>query len=220
MQLTIRLIIIYSLFIFFSCIPLSTKEYIPRQGSEYVTASWYGPNFHGRPTASGERFNMYALTCAHKRLKFGTSLRVTNPDNNQSVVVTVNDRGPFVRGRDLDLSYRAAKKIGLIEKGVGKVRIEYLERNMRYAKKIPFIPPKSSVLLTIQVGSFIEQSLAKRLKKGLELSYDDVYISMVYIKGQKFYRVRMGTFKKYNSAFSLAEKLAEEGYNIFITAKN
>jgi rare lipoprotein A len=69
---------------------------------------------------------MYAMTCAHKTLKFGTKLRVTNPDNNKSVIVTVNDRGPFIRGRDLDLSYGAAKEIGLMEKGVGRVKIEYV----------------------------------------------------------------------------------------------
>ncbi len=213
------LIIIFGLFILSSCVPFPTKEYIPKPRGEYVTASWYGTNFHGRQTASGERFNMYALTCAHRTLKFGTRLRVTNPDNNQSVVVTVNDRGPFVRGRDIDLSYKAAQKIALIEKGIGKVKIEYLGRNIRYAKKIPFFPHKSSGLLTIQIGSFIEHSLAKRLKKGLEISYSNVYITTVYLKGQKFFRVRIGTFTNYNNAYSFAEKLADEGYSIFITAK-
>jgi rare lipoprotein A len=67
---------------------------------------------------------MHAMTCAHRSYKFGTKLRVTNPENNKSVVVTVNDRGPFVRGRDIDLSYAAAKKIGIIRKGVGRVKIE------------------------------------------------------------------------------------------------
>ena len=87
-------------------------------------ASWYGKKFNGRLTASGKRFNMHAMTCAHKTLKFGTKLRVTNPDNNKSVIVVVNDRGPFIRGRDLDLSYGAAKKIGMVKKGVGRVKIE------------------------------------------------------------------------------------------------
>lgn len=67
---------------------------------------------------------MYAMTCAHRTLPFGTRIRVTNPDNDKSVIVTVNDRGPFIRGRDLDLSYGAAKKIGMIRKGVGKVKME------------------------------------------------------------------------------------------------
>ena len=70
---------------------------------------------------------MYAMTCAHKTLKFGSKLRVTNPDNNKSVIVTVNDRGPFIRGRDLDLSYGAAKKIGIVKKGVARVKMEYIK---------------------------------------------------------------------------------------------
>ena len=70
---------------------------------------------------------MYAMTCAHKTLKFGTKLRVTNPDNNKSVIVTVNDRGPFIRGRDLDLSYGAAKKIGIVKIGVARVKMEHIK---------------------------------------------------------------------------------------------
>lgn len=87
-------------------------------------ASWYGPGFHGRKTASGERFNQNALTCAHKTLPFGTRLKVTNLDNGQELVVTVNDRGPFVRGRIVDLSREGAKKLGFIGQGISKVRIE------------------------------------------------------------------------------------------------
>ena len=90
-------------------------------------ASWYGRELNGRHTASGERFNMYALTAAHKTLPFGTKLRVTNLDAQKSVIVKVNDRGPFVKKRVLDLSYAAAKKIDLIAKGSGKVLIEVLQ---------------------------------------------------------------------------------------------
>lgn len=87
-------------------------------------ASWYGKKFHGRKTASGERFNMYDLTAAHRTLPFGTRVKVTNLENNQSVVVRINDRGPFAEGRIIDLSYAAARKIGMIEKGVARVRIK------------------------------------------------------------------------------------------------
>lgn len=86
-------------------------------------ASWYGPGFHGRTTANGERFNQGALTAAHKSLPFGTKLRVTNKRNGRSVVVRVNDRGPFVRGRMLDLSKGAAGQIGMISSGSGSVCI-------------------------------------------------------------------------------------------------
>jgi rare lipoprotein A len=91
-----------------------------------MTASWYGRKFHGRKTANGEIYNQMAFTAAHKNLRFGTLLRVTNPDNNQSVIVRVNDRGPYIRGRELDLSKASASALGLVEKGVAKVRVEQL----------------------------------------------------------------------------------------------
>ena len=132
-----RFFIIFGVLLLSSCAatPRVDHNYVPAPGGDYVNASWYGPKFHGRPTASGERYDMYGMTCAHKTLKFGTKLRVTNPDNNKSVIVTVNDRGPFVRGRDLDLSYGAAREIGLTGKGVGRVKIEHVGRNMRYVKR-------------------------------------------------------------------------------------
>lgn len=86
-------------------------------------ASWYGHPFHGRKTASGARFNMHAMTAAHKTLPFGTKLEVTNVANDKSVTVEVNDRGPFIRGRILDLSYAAAKTIGILGPGHGTVAI-------------------------------------------------------------------------------------------------
>jgi len=203
-----------------SCAYSPPSKYKPRTGGEYVTASWYGSKFHGRPTSSGERYNMYGLTAAHKTMKFGTKLRVTNPDTGKSVVVTVNDRGPFIRGRDLDLSYGAAKAIGFEGKGVGRVRIEYLGRDMRYLKRIPFAPSRISSNLTIQVGSFTERANASRLKRGLEIQYKNVDITSVYLQGEKYYRVRIGRFKDYDSAYSVAERLAGEGYRALITDRN
>lgn len=87
-------------------------------------ASWYGSKFHGRKTANGERFNMHAMTAAHRSLPFNTYLKVTNKSNGKSVIVKVNDRGPYAGNRILDLSYGAAKKIGMINRGVGNVTIE------------------------------------------------------------------------------------------------
>lgn len=87
-------------------------------------ASWYGGKFHGRKTASGERFNMHSMTAAHPSLPFNTFLKVTNKNNGKSVIVKVNDRGPFSGNRVLDLSYGAAKKIGLVSRGVANVAIE------------------------------------------------------------------------------------------------
>lgn len=90
-------------------------------------ASYYGDDFHGRKTASGEVFDQWKLTCAHRDLPFGTRLKVTNLQNKKSVLVRVNDRGPWVSGRLIDLSYAAAKKIDMIKKGVVKVKIEIVK---------------------------------------------------------------------------------------------
>lgn len=94
--------------------------------SQCGTASWYGPGFHGKKTASGARFNKNALTAAHRRLKFGTKVRVTNQHNGKSVIVIINDRGPFSGNRVLDLSEKAASIIGLKSRGVGKVCMKIL----------------------------------------------------------------------------------------------
>jgi rare lipoprotein A (peptidoglycan hydrolase) len=98
----------------------------PKQEHE-GTASYYGAEFHGRRTANGEIYNMYAMTAAHRTLPFNTWILVTNLDNGKQVTVRLNDRGPFVKGRIIDLSYGAAQKIGVIGPGTARVRLEVLE---------------------------------------------------------------------------------------------
>ncbi|MGK7943721.1 MAG: septal ring lytic transglycosylase RlpA family protein [Microcystaceae cyanobacterium] len=98
------------------------------KGVSRGTASWYGPGFHGRRTANGERYNQHGLTAAHRHLPFGTRVRVTNLRNNRSVVVRINDRGPFVGGRIIDLSAGAAKQIGVYHSGIAPVKVEILGR--------------------------------------------------------------------------------------------
>lgn len=88
------------------------------------TASWYGKSHHGRTTANGEKFDMEAMTAAHRTLPFGTRVRVTNLENKRSVVVRINDRGPYVRNRIIDLSARAARELGIAEDGLARVRLE------------------------------------------------------------------------------------------------
>jgi rare lipoprotein A len=162
---------------------------------------------------------MYAMTCAHKDYPFGTRLRVTNPDNGKSVVVTVNDRGPFVRGRDLDLSYGAAREIGLIGKGVGRVKIEHIGRDQRYIRRVDFNTSLTSGPLTIQVGSFRDRANAVRLKKGLSLNHRDVSINTAFIDGSKHHRVRIGRFQTREKAYPLGKKLAREGYTTMIISR-
>ena len=118
------------LFVNLACCGIDTSSCCCLSGGAqtYGRASWYGKEFHGKKTASGEVFNMFAYTAAHRRLPFGTKVRVTNLENGKSVVVKINDRGPFIKGRIIDLSYAAAKKIDLVKMGVARVRIEVLGR--------------------------------------------------------------------------------------------
>ncbi len=186
-----------------------------RPEGRYMVASWYGKKFHGRLTASGETYNMYARTAAHKTLPFGTKLRITNPENGRSVVVKVNDRGPFIRGRDIDLSYGAAKKIGLIRKGTARVRVDYMGRDMSFVRPVKYVS-SSAGPYTIQIASFRNYKNAGYLKSALSRTYRKVYIRRISIKGKRYYRVMMGKFTNRKYADKLAVKLSREGYRILV----
>ncbi|GAB6283326.1 MAG: hypothetical protein STSR0008_20880 [Ignavibacterium sp.] len=103
-----------------------------------MKTSWYGPRFHGRITANGETFDQQSLTAAHKSLPFGTLLKLTNPKNNKTVIVRINDRGPFIRGRQLDISKAAAESLDIIEPGVQKLTVEQVTLNGANFPVIPF----------------------------------------------------------------------------------
>jgi hypothetical protein len=143
------------------------KVYIPFQQlvlgwKEEGIASWYGPDFHSQMTASGEKYNMFSYTAAHKTLPLGTIVRVTNLKNRKSIVVKINDRGPFVANRIIDLSYSAAKVLGLDRAGTGKVELQV----------IGYLPPKrvSSILSPVGVTTtgFAGLSSLERLYARLE----------------------------------------------------
>lgn len=109
------------------CAGSSTGRYVAQARSQkprLVLASWYGPGFHGRPTASGAIFDMFRVSAAHKTLPLGTRLRVTNPGNGRVIRVIVTDRGPYIPGRDLDLSYEAAKRLGFAREGLALLVVE------------------------------------------------------------------------------------------------
>ena len=106
--------------------PLEVDRVIRSLGTK--VASYYGKRFHGRRTANGERFDMNAMTAAHKTLPFGTRVRVTNPRNGRSVTVRINDRGPYIRGREIDLSRAAAAEIGMIRSGHARVRLDIVPK--------------------------------------------------------------------------------------------
>jgi rare lipoprotein A len=109
-----------------SCATKTTTVMKPKHSAEGY-ASWYGPRFHGKKTANGERYNQNDMTAAHKKLPFGTKVRVINLNNNKSVIVRINDRGPYVRGRIIDVSKKAAMELAMLGSGTAPVRIETLE---------------------------------------------------------------------------------------------
>jgi len=198
------------------------------EGLSYTAvASWYGDDFHGRRTASGEVYDMHGYTAAHKTFPFGTKLRVTYLRTGRSAIVTVNDRGPFVSGRDLDLSRGAADEIGLLIDGVGEVYIEILERDNRYVKYVKSgtvgVKPRAEAVsygpgtrFRVQVGAFEDPLNAEHLSRGLKLGYDDVRVQQATVNGRLFHRVQVGLFDTRDDAMELAETLADEGYETMI----
>ena len=115
------------------------KRYYPKKNLNYDEkgiASWYGPKFHGKPTANGEIFNQYKLTAAHKTLPIPSAVKVTNLKNNKSLIVRINDRGPFVNDRIIDLSYQSAKKLNLLKSGTGFVRVQLLRSESLLLEKL------------------------------------------------------------------------------------
>jgi rare lipoprotein A len=168
------------------------------------TASWYGPGFHGKKTSSGEVFDMHGFTAAHRTMPFGTTLKVKNRENGRWVRVKVNDRGPFVRGRILDLSYGAAKELDMIGTGTALVEIQVVGRaedNVRPARE------KEETGYTVQVGAFIQEENALKLREQLQRRYQPVYIRIAETSERRYYRVRVGRLPTEEQADRLAARL-------------
>lgn len=185
------------------------KTYCVRRSSsgfvQVGIASWYGPGFHGSRTASGEIYNMYKLTAAHKTLPLGTYVKVINLENGKSVVVKINDRGPFVPGRIIDLSYAAAKRIGMLRKGTAKVKIVALGKRIDHRYK----PVNYDVgRFFVQVGAFKNKLNAYRFKWNLHKRFG-LNVRVVKLKG--YYRVLAGPVNTYEKAVSFKEKLRKKG---------
>ncbi len=167
--------------------------------AEKGLASWYGEPYHGRRTASGEVYDMYQMTAAHRTLEFGTVVRVTRRDTHASVNVRVNDRGPFIEGRIIDLSYAAAKKIGLDVDGVAPVKVEAVGYSDMVATAPAPSPTESAngACVWIQVGAFSDLGNARRLEEKLERAGER---AVVMDTPGGMYRVRVGPFSKEREA--------------------
>ena len=129
------------LLLLFLLLNLTTPTYAKDKKVQIGKGSWYGKAFHGKLTASGERYNMYDFTAAHRTFPFNSMVKVTNLKNGRSVIVRINDRGPYRKGRIIDLSYLAAKKLGYIKKGVAKLKIKLLYRQKKKSKKRKLVYP-------------------------------------------------------------------------------
>lgn len=185
----------------------ATLPKVRPDGSEVGLASWYGNEFHGRPTSSGEVFDTNDMTAAHKTLPFGAHVMVTNLENDRSVVVRINDRGPFVKGRIIDLSYAAARVLGIVGPGTARVRLDAL--------RAPAAPPTGrSASVWVQVGAFSVQENAHILKRRLEGSHRDVAVSALRTDRGTYYRVRIRTEE--GAVAELARRLAAEGYPVIV----
>lgn len=176
------------------------------------TASWYGPSFHGKKTANGEIYNMHAMTAAHKTLPLGTVVSVRNLRNGRKIVVRINDRGPFVRGRIIDLSNAAAKKIGMIAEGTAPVEIKALETISKNGRATRPVPDLDKGNFTVQVGAFADRLRAMRVKAGLEKEYRTVSVTTFVKNGTTFHRVRAGRFSSLVRARNAEFSLVNNGF--------
>ena len=183
-------------------------------------ASWYGKEFHGRRTSNGEVYDMYAVSAAHKTLPFNTVVRVHNLDNDRQIDIRINDRGPFVNGRIIDLSYGAARKLGVVEPGTARVRIialgvdEGKTGDRQFYRTVDY----NRGHFTFQVGAFRERDNAERLKSKLERSYQNAHITTFDSGAGIYYRVRVGLFSSLDEARRGEDLLVREGYDPIIVA--
>lgn len=188
--------------------PLRTHEGFVQTG----IASWYGKDFHGKATSNGEKYDMHAMTAAHKTLPLGVFVKVYNKDNGREAVVRVNDRGPFVKGRIIDLSYAAAQNLGVDQVGTARVRVEAL--GYREEGKSGYKRPETydTGNYSVQIGSFKEYKNAQRLSDEMKKLFGFSDVHMTNVNGDLFYRVYAGKFTSLKSAETAEKKFAGHGY--------
>lgn len=219
-----------------SYVVFGKRYYTMKSSNNYEqvgTASWYGTMFHDRSTSSGERYDMLAMTAAHKTLPLPTYVEVTNLSNNRKVIVKVNDRGPFESNRIIDLSYVAAKKLGMLGRGTAQVRVKAINpytfgKELELAKQTPKTYPKFDPVYTsshtnkpvytasstsyskpnaksvyLQVGAFRNKSHADRLQQRLNQLLD----APVKVAKGKLYKVQIGPLNNVTTADKVATRL-------------
>lgn len=190
---------------------------------EQGLASWYGKDFHGRKTSNGEIYDMYAMTAAHKTLPLGVCVRVENKNNGRVEVARINDRGPFVAGRIIDLSYTLADKLGVVGPGTAPVVVTALGFARQDAEgRTHYTLPETlqSGPFMIQVGAFSQQQNAAQLQARLQQRYGHADVREALVAGQRYFRVRAGEFHSLAEAGQAQAALAADGYAGFVVARD
>ncbi|MFV0423822.1 septal ring lytic transglycosylase RlpA family protein [Oleidesulfovibrio sp.] len=173
-------------------------------------ASWYGKDFHGRKTANGEIYDMYGMTAAHKLLPFGTRLKVTNLENGKVINVVVNDRGPFVKDRIIDLTYTGAQRLDMVGPGIARVRIESLGDVPTYTNG------EMTGRFYVQIGAFSKRDNAEALRSRMAANGKPARV--VFAEDIGFWRVQVGSYSKLSAAEAARDSMRGEFPNSFILA--
>jgi len=181
--------------------------------SQTGIASWYGPGFHGKATASGEIYDQNEMTAAHQTLPLGTKVLVTNLENGSAAEVLVNDRGPFAKNRIIDLSYSAAQSINMVGPGTALVRIDVVDSPVRLSAI------RANLDYTLQLGSFAQLENAQQLRDRIAKAFANVAISPLRSKDITYYRVHLGTFSSRGAAEEQARQVSQAGYSVIIMEK-
>ena len=209
--------ILFALSLVVGCSVPASKVRVPEPAvsrlSQTGIASWYGPGFHGKATASGEIYNQHDFTAAHQTLPLGTRVMVTNLENGSVTEVLINDRGPFAKGRIIDLSYSAAQAINMVGPGTALVRVDVLESPM----KLQAI--RASLDYTLQLGSFTQLENARQLRDRAAKSFSDVIVAPLQSQDTTYYRVHMGSFSSRTDAEAHARQVTQAGYSVIIMEK-
>lgn len=170
-------------------------------------ASWYGPGFHGKMTANGETYDQNDLTAAHRTLPFDTRVRVENLDNGKSVTVRINDRGPYARGRIIDLSKKAAENIDMVDSGVARVRLILIDSKEPVSRR-----GISREIFTVQIASFDNRDDARRHSREINGSR----VARARVNDKTVYRVYYGSYRSSERAERALIRLQRNGYDGFV----
>jgi rare lipoprotein A len=172
------------------------------------TASWYGKDFHGRRTATGDLFDMQGLSAAHRTLPLGSLIRVTNVENNRNITLRVNDRGPFIKSRVIDLTYGAARELGFAAEGTAQVVIERLD-------ELPGTTP-----FTVHAAQYVEEENARLLKERLSAKFEIISIIPGATNLGTLYHVEVGVYATEEKAEIVARRVTQEGLEPVVIRKD